>query len=275
MRNPKIWLALALGAIIFQALRSTAQSPSTSLEISGIESFTEPYRTVRVAAPEPGVVKDIFAREGANVAAGQPLVRLDVDFLEALLAYAQAAAESTGRIEAAQADVAYRWQRVEQIRKLRESASAPQAELDRAVADLAIAEGQLKAAQEEARLKALDQQKIQVQIDRRTIRSPIAGVVTEVFKEAGEFTAANDPTLLTVVQLDPLVSTFRMSQDVANTLLPGMQLDVELVNGTVHRSIVEFVSPLIDASVGTVEVKIRIPNSDGALPAGMRCKLRY
>ena len=35
------------------------------------------------------------------------------------------------------------------------------------------------------------------------------------------------------------------------------------------------VSPLIDASVGTVEVKIRMPNSEGTLPAGMRCSLRY
>jgi RND family efflux transporter MFP subunit len=275
MRNSKLWIGLVLGALVFHQLRTTAQSPTTSVDLAGVESFTEPYRTVRVASPEAGVVTDVVAREGARVAAGQSLVRLDVDYYAALLAYGRAAAEATGRIDAAQADVAYRWQRVEQIRKLRESASAQQTELDRAVADLAIAEGQLKAAQEEARLRALDQQKIQVQIERRTIRSPIAGVVTEVFKEAGEFTAANDPTLLTVVQLDPLVSTFRLPQEVANALVPGMQLDVELANGTVHRSIVEFVSPLIDASVGTVEVKIRIPNSDGTLPAGMRCSLRY
>jgi RND family efflux transporter MFP subunit len=216
----------------------------------------------------------VLAREGARVAAGQPLVRLDVDLLESMLAIARAGMEEVGRVEAASADVAYRWQRVEQIRKLRESGSAQQAELDRAVADLAIAEGQLKAAQEAARLKVLEHQRIQVQIDRRTVRSPIDGVVTEVFKEPGEYTAANDPTLLTVVQLDPLVATFRLPQEVASTLQPGMQLDIELANGTVHTAQIEFVSPLIDASVGTVEVKLRIANSDGKLPAGMRCTLR-
>lgn len=286
MRHYKLWAGMVLLAVVLQQSWTVAQSlpsgesyittetPAVSRGPSGVESFTEPYRTVRVASPEPGVVKQVFAREGARVAEGQPLVSLDVDLHEVLLRIARAGMEESGRVEAAQADVAYRWQRVEQIRKLREMESAQQTELDRAVADLAIAEGQLKVAQEAARLKALEYQKIQAQIERRTIRSPIEGIVTEVFKEPGEYTAANDPTLLTVVQLDPLVATFRLSQDFAGTLEPGMQLEVELANGLVRHAAVEYVSPLIDAPVDTVEVKVRIPNADGGLPAGMRCNLR-
>jgi RND family efflux transporter MFP subunit len=273
MKNHRVWLGLGLFAIVLPQLPMTAQSP-LGRPASGVESFTEPYRTVRVAAPEQGIVEQVLAREGSRVAAGQPLVRLDTALHEAQLKIARAGVEEKGRVEAAQADVAYQWQRVEKLRSLRESGSAQQAELDRGVADLATAEAQLRIAQEAVTQKVLEHQKILVQIERRTIRSPIAGVVTEVFKEPGEFTAANDPSLVTVVQLDPLVATFRISQEAAASLEPGMQLDVELANGSVHASQIEFVSPLIDASVGTVEVKVRIPNTDGRLPGGMRCWLR-
>jgi RND family efflux transporter MFP subunit len=286
MRYVKLGAGLVLVALVCLQPRTTAQSPVSgqsyisadaplvSRSPSGVESFTEPYRTVSVAAPESGVVTQVYAREGTRVAAGQPLVSLDVDYHEILLQIARAGMEETGRVEASQADVAYRWQRVEQIRKLREMGSAQQTELDRAVADLAIAEGQLKVAQGAARLKVLEYQRIQAQIDRRTIRAPTEGVVTHVFKEPGEFTAANDPTLLTVVQLNPLVATFRLSQEFASTLEPEMQVELELANGMVRPAAVEYVSPLIDAPVDTVEVKVRIPNADGRLPAGMRCQLR-
>lgn len=258
--------AVLLG--VLQPMSTTARAGSA------LEAFTEPFRTVNVAAPESGIVTEVVAREGAQVEVGDPLVRLDVDLHEALLSIARAGMEETGRIEAAQAEVALRWQRVETLRELREAGHARQEELDRAVADLHIAEGQLKSAQEARQLKVLEHQKILVQIQRRTIRSPIAGVVTEVFKEPGEFTAANDPTLLTVVQLDPLIATFAASQNVAGRLHPGKQVDLELAGGTLLTGEVDFVSPVIDAKSGTVEVRVRIPNPDGRLQGGMRCRLR-
>jgi RND family efflux transporter MFP subunit len=266
MRFYRQWTILVVAGISHVA-------PSAQAE-SAVEAFTEPYRTVRVAAADAGIVTEVVAREGARVAAGEPLVRLDIDLHEALLDIARAGMEESGRIDAAQAEVSLRWQRVETLRELRAAGHARQEELDRAIADLQIAEGQLKAAQEARRLKVLEHQKILVQIERRTIRSPIAGVVTEVFKEPGEFTAANDPTLLTVVQLDPLVATFTAPQDVASLLQLGMQVDVEFATSAVVKAQVDFISPVIDAKSGTVEVKVRIPNPDGRLYGGMRCRLR-
>ena len=267
MRFHDKWLAVA---VLVSGVQLLATSTSAG---AATEAFTEPYRTVRVAAPEAGIITEIIAREGARVAAGEPLVRLDMDLHEALLEIARAGMEETGRVEAAQAEVDLRRQRVEALVDLRKAGHARQEELDRAIADLSIAEGQLKAAQEALRLKELEHKKILVQIERRTIRSPIAGFITEVFKEPGEFTAANDPTLLTVIQLDPLVATFATSQHIAESLSPGKQVEVELADGTVKTAEIEFVSPVVDASSGTVQVKVRIPNTDGKLQGGIRVKL--
>ena len=50
------------------------------------EGFTEPYRTISVAAPEAGIIGKTFVEEGASVRQGEPLVQLDVALQQALLA---------------------------------------------------------------------------------------------------------------------------------------------------------------------------------------------
>ena len=53
------------------------------------EGFTEPYRTINVAADETGIVEEVFVREGQTVEADQPLSRLNSDVHEAMLAIAE------------------------------------------------------------------------------------------------------------------------------------------------------------------------------------------
>ena len=238
------------------------------------EGFTEPYRTVNVAAPEAGIVQEVPVQEGAVVKQGQPLVRLDIDVHKAQLAMAEAGKEARGRVDAAQAEVDVRSQRLEALQKLRESGHARQEEVERARADLAIAHGQLTAAQEQQRLKHLEYDKIQVQISRRTVRAPLDGVVTEIFKQPGEFTAPNDPNLLTVVQLDPLAATFDVSAADAERFSVGGQARVELFeSNTTVDATVEYVSPVLDAESGTIAVKVRIANAQGELQGGQACTL--
>jgi hypothetical protein len=53
----------------------------------------------------------------------------------------------------------------------------------------------------------------------------------------------------------------------------GKVVDVELATGEVLQAQVDFVSPVIAAPSDMVEVKVSIPNPDGRLQSGMRCKL--
>ena len=239
-----------------------------------VDGFTEPYQTVQVASPEAGIIRQILVEEGQQVDQGAPLVQLDVDLQEAQLAIAAAGKSARGRLDAAQAELAVRQQRLLAIESLHDAGHARQEELDRAQADLAIARGQLTAARETQELKQLEYEKIQVQIQRRTVRAPLAGVVTSLVKRAGEFTAPNDPQLVVLVQLDPLQVTFDVVGEHAKQFAVGDTATVRLAESdTSVDGEVEYVSPVVDAESGTIAVRVTIPNSDGQLQSGQACTL--
>ncbi len=243
-------------------------------DASASDGFTEPNRTIHVAAPESGIIGRMFVEEGTQVREGDPLVQLDIDVQAAMLAIAKVAKDAHGRVNASEAEVDLRRHTLEALESLQLSGHARELELERARADLAIAEGQLTAAREQQRLKELEYESIRVQIDRRTIRAPIDGVVTTVLKHEGEFSAPNDPHLLVLVQLDPLYAMFDVNSVNASQVSEGDSATVYFpVDGHHVESTVEFVSPVINAESGTVAIKVRIPNPQARLKSGQACSL--
>ncbi|MGI9428568.1 MAG: efflux RND transporter periplasmic adaptor subunit [Bythopirellula sp.] len=252
--------------VILLAAAATSQSARAS------DGFTEPYRTISVAAPEAGIIGKTFVEEGATVRQGEPLVQLDVALQQALLAIAEVGKQARGRVDAAQAEVNLRKQMLTALEDLRATGHARAEELERARADLAIAQGELTAAREQQQLKQLEYQQIRVQIDRRTVRAPLDGVVTKVLKRSGEFTAPNDPNLMVLVQLDPLFATFDLASSEAAELAVGQPVSVRFGDsGADAEGQIDYVSPVIDAESGTVAIKVRLPNPDGQLQSGQAC----
>ncbi|MGI9456025.1 MAG: efflux RND transporter periplasmic adaptor subunit [Aeoliella sp.] len=238
------------------------------------EGFTEPYRTIHVAAPETGIIGQTLVEEGSVVQKGAPLVQLDVDLQQSLLAIAEVGKDARGRVISSQAEVSLRQHMLAALEELRANGHSRPEELERARADLAIAEGQLTAAREQQVLKELEYKRIRVQIERRTVRAPLDGVVTKVLKHAGEFTAPNDPNLVVLVQLDPLYATFDLVSSDAAGVSVRDTVEVKFTeSGKRAEAIVEYVSPVIDAESGTIAVKVRVPNPSGELQSGQACSL--
>ncbi len=246
------------------------------------DGFTEPYRTIDVAAAETGIVAAIEVREGDTVQQGDVLAVLDHEVLSALMAIAEQAMQSRGALDAARAEYGLKQRRLDKLEMLRSKGHARQEEVERARADLAIAEAQQRSAQEDLLIRKLEYQKIRAQLERRKIRAPVGGVVIKVHKELGGFVAPNDPAVATLVQLDPLRATFSLTRDQANQLAVDQQVTLwsypasgetsgaaEAMEGTV-----EFVAPVTDAESGTVRVKIRIDNPENRHRAGERCTLQ-
>lgn len=238
-----------------------------------LEGFTEPYRSIDVAVDEAGTIEEVLIREGEVVAAGQPLVRLNSEIHHALLAIAEQNMQAVGRLDAAEADLRLRRERLNKLRALRQEGHARQEEVDRAAAEVAVAEANQRSAREDQISRQLEYEKIKTQIERRTVCAPIAGVVAAVHKDHGEFVAPNDPNLLTLVQIDQLLANFTLIDSQAEKLHPGQELVVVFRPGSQMKGVVEFISPVTNAESGTVLVKVRIANSDGRFRSGQRCKI--
>ena len=235
----------------------------------------EPYRTTNVSFAEMGVLQKVTVTEGMTVDEGQILAELSHEVQDATLQIARKSAESTGKLKSAQTELTYRKALHGKFTDLQRRNHATLDEVERAALDVALSEAALLTVQEELEVRDLECRRIELQIEECRLRSPLRGVVVQVFKEAGEFVAANDPVVMSVVQLDPLKVEFAIAPSVSSQL--AIDQNVNLLVGDDKRKLigtVDFVSPVISAESGTVRVRVSVPNSSGELRGGERCQLR-
>lgn len=241
---------------------------------SEIQGFTEPYQDIDVAASETGVIKAILVKEGDRVSGDELLVRLDDELQEVTLSIAEEIKESRGRLESANEELQLQRTMLSKLNELRLRHHASLQEIERAKAQVRIAEARLKATQEELDVKELEHRRAQIQLERRRLRSPIDGVVTKISKDLGESVNPADPVVLKVVQLDTLLVVFLVPADQTQTLQNGSNVTVRIpLADQMASGIVEFVSPTTDPQSGLTRVRVRIPNQKETLPCGVTCYL--
>lgn len=256
-----------------------AGSP-VDLRAEGAETFLEPYRSIEISAVESGVIREILVEEGESVTAGQTLIRLDTEVVEAELARALAQSETQGRVVAAEAEFNRQKERFEQLQSLSGRGTTNAAELAREGATLTVLEGNLMAAREEQEIAKLDAARIEAELNRRLLVSPIDGTVAEIVKDVAEpVSAAGDRPgeaqksyLIRVVQLDLLKATAFLAYDKVRGLKVGDRIVLAMDDAGEARRIeaqVEFVAPLVDPATGTVAVRAKIDNREGALVSGL------
>jgi RND family efflux transporter MFP subunit len=256
---------------VFTVVAFNALAPVHGTDLEG---FTEPFRTLKVAADETGTIAEVLVQEGEQVKAGQALARLNSDVHEAMLAVAAQSMKAEGRIRSAQADLQLRQSRLDKLRDILSEGFARQEEVDRATSEVDIAQANIHAAKEDMATKKLEHQKILVQLQRRTIVAPIDGTVTILHKDKGEYVAPNTPEIVTLVQLDKLLANFTLNGNQVAALQTGNELPIIFSEGNDQRGTIDFISPVMDAESGTVLIKIKIDNSNGSCRSGQRCRIR-
>lgn len=239
-----------------------------------IEGFTEPYRSIDVAAVESGIVINVMVQEGAKVTKLQPLAALHQDVLKATLDIAKAQRDATSALMSAEAELKLRQDRLTKLQQLREKGAASEEEIFRASLETEVAESHLASAKETAAIKSLDYERIRLQLEHRTVKSPIDGYVTQIFRDVGEYVAPTDPVVMTVVQLDPLAVTFPVPATQAFALKAGQTLPLRIEGESKRADAkIEFVSPVVNAETQTVRVRVLVSNSSLKYRSGARSYL--
>jgi RND family efflux transporter MFP subunit len=170
-----------------QPVADPAQAPFVS-SIAGaglVEASTE---NIPVGTLVPGVVSEIYKNVGDHVKAGDPLFRIDSRDLEAELAVRRASLESAkanaAAADAANADAQNQWQKAREMNDVRAmsaedvdhrrfNATAAQARLLQAKADVGSAEAQVKSTETE--------------LERRIVRARVDGTILQCKIHLGEY----------------------------------------------------------------------------------------
>lgn len=236
--------------------------------------FTEPYSIVSVATTETGLIMKLHVAEGDRVTAGQPLAVLDDDLQESQLVIAQQQADAKGKLQIAQSEVALQKRRNEKLAQLAQNNQAHPEEIERAKAELRVAEGKVQAEEDELRVLQLNVDRARLQLKKRTVIAPAAGVVSEIIRRPGEFVSPTSPQIVVIVQLDRLKATFLVQREQRQRLKVGQDVQVRLVDtDELIPATIEFISPVTDAESGTTIVRAVIVNRDEKFRSGEKCML--
>ena len=237
-----------------------------------IQSFTEPYRTIKLAAAESGIVIGLNVEEGDTVEKDQPLADLNQGVLKASVEIARGHRDSVSGLKSAESELKLRSDRLKKLQELRLSGNASEEEVNLAQLEFEVAEARVLQVRETLEIKLLEYERIRLQLGLRTVRSPIDGVVTEIFRDVGEFVSPADPVVLTIVQLNPLRATFSIPMSDVTSVRKGQTVAVRIdgVEKPVNAQ-VELVSPVINAESQTVRVKVELPNPGNRIRSGAKC----
>ena len=258
----RLWHVVLLAFVVGEALATD------------VPGFTEPSRDLSLASPESGRIASVDVREGDVVEAGQVVARTESGVLEATRRITETQIAADGKLQRARAELAMQSKRLGKLTGLLQRGHAGQEEVDTATIERDVAAAAVRTAEEDREIRIAERDRIDVQLEQRLVRSPIAGTVVRVVKDAGEFVSQADPVVMRVVRLDPLTGVFNVPEEMAGRLAKGEAADVRFLRtGVIAAGVVEFVSPVIEPQSGTVRVTVSLPNGEGLLRAGEKCAL--
>ena len=233
-----------------------------------IEAITRPSKDVYLSFVRPGLVAEVFVKDGEKVQAEQVLVRLDDEAERIQLEQIKAEAEDTTRMEAAEAKLDQTRVDLKKFQRAQEQGGATSLEVDHAKLDVLIADLSLKLSRLEHAQQQRKYEEAKAQLDRMALKSPIAGIVETVAAKEGE-AVEEQARILRVVKIDPLWLDVPVPAAQAEALKVGRVADVRFGQGSgpVLQGKITYLASVIDAASDTRTVRVECPNSAGR-PAG-------
>ncbi|MCF6313111.1 MAG: efflux RND transporter periplasmic adaptor subunit [Verrucomicrobiales bacterium] len=240
-------------------------------EVVGV---TEPVEEVELAFPEAGVIGELLVKEGDVVKKGQVLAKLDNRILEVGLKIAEVRASSEAERKSAKARLATKQRRLTELEKISKGGGVNADELFRAKAEVEITQADLMEAEVKAEENQLRVVQIQAQIERRTLFSPINGVVERTFRDEAEAVGGGADVVMKVARLDELILVVYVDAQTGGLLKVGQKLKVSsMVGDKQGRAQVAFVSPVTDASSGTTRVRLLLGNAENLHRSGVKYRV--
>jgi RND family efflux transporter MFP subunit len=239
---------------------------------------TAPIQNVDLVARVQGVLQAINYQDGTLVKEGTSLFTIEPETYKLKLEQAQAA-EAGARASLKQTDLDFKRQT-----ELVQRQAVAQSILDQSTSARDNAQANLLQAQVNTKIAA-------VNYGYTNVVAPFDGIVTAHLVSVGELVgAASPPTqLASIVQLDPIYVNFNVNeQDVLRireearqrglTVSELKQLPVEVGlqtdSGYPHKGKLDYISPTLNQSTGTLAVRGVLPNPDRVLLPGFFVRVR-
>jgi membrane fusion protein (multidrug efflux system) len=263
-----ICIVLLLGALVgfnlfrahmfakFMAANTTPPATVTAV-VAGFQSWQpqlaavgslRAVRGVDVTTEIAGLVREVAFNSGAEVKAGQILVRLNDDTDVAQLQSLQAAADLAQTV-------------YERDRAQFDIKAVSKAQLDADAADLKSKKAQV------AQQVAL--------IAKKTIRAPFAGRLGITTVNPGQYLNPGD-AIVTLQAIDPIYADFYLPQQQLGQLAIGqpVAVDTNAYSGRSFAGKIQSISPKVDSATRNLQIEATVDNRERKLLPGMYANVK-
>ncbi|OBY06327.1 efflux transporter periplasmic adaptor subunit [Rhizobium leguminosarum bv. trifolii] len=240
---------------------------------------TAPLNAVDIEARVQGYIQSIDYQDGMTVMKGTKLFGIERDTYQAQLDQAKASLASQ---QASQVGAKQEYDRQLNLSKQQVTT---QTAVDSAKATLDEANASILNAQANLDLATIN-------LGYTEVLAPFDGTVTDHLVDIGALVGVSGPTkLASIVQTDPLYAYFNVSETQVlmikeslakqghtfkQTDLPSIPAEIGLQTeqGYPHKGHLDYVSPQLDASTGTLQVRALFDNKDRAMLPGLFVRVR-
>ncbi|CAO3434013.1 efflux RND transporter periplasmic adaptor subunit [Azospirillum doebereinerae] len=249
-------------------------APVVARKITDWQSYSgrlEAVDRVEVRPQVSGAITAVHFRNGALVKQGDVLFTIDPRPHLAEVARAEA------QVAAAQARVRYTAADLDRAQRLVQNATISRQSLDEKENGAREAAANLKAAQAALDLARLD-------LEHTQVTAPVSGRVSRAEATVGNIVAsgATAAPLTTLVSVSPIYASFDVDEQtylrhiasVKDSADVPVQLGLANETGYSRNGTVEHVDNRLDAVSGTIRVRAKFDNADGAMVPGLYARLK-
>lgn len=243
-------------------------------EFNELDCLIKPEIFVELSSPVDGVLETIDVAKSDFVEKGQEVARLNSSVESARVNLARQRADMDSQIRSKRINLAFTRRKKERFEELYKKKAVSFYEKDQVDTEAALASMELRKSKSDKLTAEMQLQLALAELELRTIKSPIKGVVVERLVMPGE--SVSDRPILRLAKLDPLKVEVIAPSSLFGQIKKGMRAEItpEAPANSIYKATVNVVDRVIDAASGSFAVQLELPNPDYELIGGLKCTIK-
>ena len=266
----RIWRTLALFSGVFIAANAAGQAA-----YERFECLIEPHAVIDLSTREDGVIDTVLVKRGDRVESGQLVAMLEAGVERATVDLVRARTQMDAELAERRADVALAHRELRRIEKRFETKEVSLIEQKQAATEAARARLKLRQTEHRQKLAQLELAWARKALQRRALVSPVRGMIVELLRFPGE--SVENATIMRIAAVDPLNVEVIMPISHYGAIDVGRRAEIEPMypGAEAQIAMVSVVDSVIDSASDSFGVRLELPNPQYAIPAGVRCNIRF
>jgi len=181
----------------------TGSPTSYAQELTTLDCLVKPEMYIDLSSPIDGVLESVLVNKADSVKKGQPLAKLNATVEAARVEVARQETLLDNKVYAKNLKRSYALRKLKRIQGLYKHNAASQQEQDDAETELAIAKTDLAQIKLDKTKKEIKLLLAQAELELKTIKSPIDGIVIKRYLKPGE--SVEGQPILQLAKINPLL----------------------------------------------------------------------